>query len=879
MMLLLAAVLTVAPTEWKSVRGTVNLDPAATHQSARGVRVEAAGADALIRAGELKLTPGKRYHLEGWLRSRGLKIDAGDRTSVPTGVSLGMRSMPWDVHTSSISGTRDWTLATLDFTATRAADWPEIRVAPGSTFSGQAWVSGVSVTEINTPAAWPTKVAVRGFGPAYRFGKAGWTYLHIEGEPFERGFQHGYLMATEIESYIDRCAHEMNSKDRRQGYQQGRAIADSVFTHAFDREILTEMKGIAEGAAAAGAKYNGRAVDLVDIVFANTITEIDLLAPAAQITPTGLEGLGLTPPSYFDPKKPLGPTEHCSAFAATGKATRDGHMVMGHTTMWPLTLAEDTNVMLDIRPAAGQRMLIQSYPGGIQSGTDWYQNGAGMVLTETTIRQSPLDITGLSVGMRARKAIQYGTDVAAVAHYLEERNNGLYTNEWLIGDAKNDEIAMFELGTRTSKLWRSSKDEWFDGTEGFYWGCNNSKDLNVRLEYVPDPKGRPTHLPFMPSARDLKWKELYAAQRGTIDEGFAFDALRTPPLVSASAFDSKVTTTEMASRLTLWALLGKPNEREWVAEGYNKQYPKNEGIFSSGYTLFEALAAAPEAAPAEAAKEEPKPTLKKVEADKLWKGWLLPATPADEWITLGSASWYRILSSEKPDERLQIMLRSARESESAAKTAHAVAVFDAIRKLLGDDKFVQMLVDYYAKNTTKSVSTADFPVSVPKVELPDPKRAALLTAMFGRLKNSIIVYGTDGEAGSNRHAAEKLQREWNDWFEREVPAVADHAFDATMFKTKTVIFVGRPETNSALRAVAGTLRVKFDGATFQLDGRAYGHQRDGVVSVEPNPANPAELVLVLAGNCGAETVRVAGNDFGQKSWLVTRRGETKRSGF
>ncbi len=31
-----------------------------------------------------------------------------------------------------------------------------------------------------------------------RFERAGWIYLHIEGEPRERGFQHGYLLAKEI---------------------------------------------------------------------------------------------------------------------------------------------------------------------------------------------------------------------------------------------------------------------------------------------------------------------------------------------------------------------------------------------------------------------------------------------------------------------------------------------------------------------------------------------------------------------------------------------------------------------------------------------------------------------------------------------------------
>src|SRR5712664_3928731 len=31
-----------------------------------------------------------------------------------------------------------------------------------------------------------------------RFERAGWIYLHVEGEPRDRGFQHGYLLAKEI---------------------------------------------------------------------------------------------------------------------------------------------------------------------------------------------------------------------------------------------------------------------------------------------------------------------------------------------------------------------------------------------------------------------------------------------------------------------------------------------------------------------------------------------------------------------------------------------------------------------------------------------------------------------------------------------------------
>ena len=37
---------------------------------------------------------------------------------------------------------------------------------------------------------------------ANRHEKSGWIYLHIEGKPEERGFQHGYLLAKEIKEAL-----------------------------------------------------------------------------------------------------------------------------------------------------------------------------------------------------------------------------------------------------------------------------------------------------------------------------------------------------------------------------------------------------------------------------------------------------------------------------------------------------------------------------------------------------------------------------------------------------------------------------------------------------------------------------------------------------
>ena len=36
------------------------------------------------------------------------------------------------------------------------------------------------------------------YGKGYRYNIQGWVYLHIEGEPYERGYQYGYLASAEI---------------------------------------------------------------------------------------------------------------------------------------------------------------------------------------------------------------------------------------------------------------------------------------------------------------------------------------------------------------------------------------------------------------------------------------------------------------------------------------------------------------------------------------------------------------------------------------------------------------------------------------------------------------------------------------------------------
>jgi hypothetical protein len=897
---------------WTAVRGTLSSDSAVTRGGKQSFRVESAGGDARIMSAPVPLVIGKQYELAGWVRSENLIAHDSGRSPIATGAMLQMASMPFDVHSDSIGGSREWSRLSLRFTATRAQDRMVVSVGHSGRFSGKVWFSELSIDEAQPRETWPVKAAVKRLGPAYRYPHGGWIYLHIEGEPYERGYQHGYLLAREIESYIDRCASQLDWRSKERAWQNGRTVADALFLRGFDEEILAELKGIAAGAAAAGAKAYGRTVDLVDIVVANTITELGELNGAMPMTPSGLEQFRFERPSYLPritDKDNVPVTERCSAFAATGPATADGKMVIGHVTWWPLTLAEQTNIMLDIQPKKGHRMLIQSYPGGVQSGTDYYQNDAGMVLTETTIRQGPFRREGTPVAYRARRAIQYGTNVDEVVRYLGENNNGLYTNEWLIGDAKNNEVAMFELGTYKTRLWRSSKGEWFGGTQGFYWGCNNAKDLDVRLEYVPDPQGRPEDLTFVPAVRDRKWQELYREHKGKIDEAFAFDSFATPPLVSGSTMDSKVSTSDMAARLMMWAAIGKPNQREWVPGDRTRG---NDGLYPSGYRFFMARDSAPEGSSEPEKRAEPKKPTPPVDAEKLWKGWLLPASDADLWLTKGSAAYYSALRSPKLEDELDARrarfraaalsgdlplrdLKADTDSVQFNEIAQnkGALLFDALRREMGDDRFYTLMRDFYANHTTQKVTTAQFLAAV------GSERAAFFEKWLGgtglpgdpggvpytyrhlgrRVESAIIVYGTGADAGSNRYAAEQLQKEYLEWSETQIPVRKDFEVDEAALRSHDVVFVGRPESNSALAAVAGKLGLKYEGEAFQIAGKDYASERHSLWLVTANPLDPRRMAVIVAGNSALETVRAVSRDPGEVQFSVAESGKMIASGF
>ncbi len=511
----------------------------------------------------------------------------------------------------------------------------------------------------------PDPHSVQVYGPAYRYPQAGWIVLHVEGEPYERGVQHGRLLAPEIAANVRCLAAYYGSRAPADSWKHTRTLVNSQFLRRFGKEVLEEMKGIADGASAVGARHDGRVLDVVDIAAINLVNELDSLDGALDATPTGLEGLRLTPealkPQASVPAPPLrmARATHCSAFAATGPATKDGKIVFGHITMYDLYPANFYNVWIDLKPSKGHRFVMQTFPGGMHSGMDYAINDAGLMMCETTLEQTRFDPKGVPLCSRIREAIQYADTVEKAADILRKDGNGLCTTEWILGDLKNNEIALLNLGTHKSKLYRSSKNEWFGDTKGFYWSCNNTKDLQVRLETLGSLEGRPSPAAvFVPSKRDVIWLQKYDKFRGRIDADFAREVLTTPALVAATAVDAKFTTADLARDLRSWATFGPPTGRTWNPTFKERQqFPEIRPLVSNPWTMLHTTAPAhdkevvgqavdlhdPDGTElASATKREPE-----LVTPAAWHGTLLPKTDADIWLSTGFANYERIVALEK----------------------------------------------------------------------------------------------------------------------------------------------------------------------------------------------------------------------------------------
>jgi len=145
--------------------------------------------------------------------------------------------------------------------------------------------------------------------------------------------------------------------------------------------------------------------------------------------------------------------------------------------------------------------------------------------------------------------------------------------------------------------------------------------------------------------------------------------------------------------------------------------------------------------------------------------------------------------------------------------------------------------------------------------------------IWRRLASSVIVYGTLGEAGTNRYAAEYVQSRCRDYGQMNVAVYKDFEVSDDELRHRDVILIGRPETNSALEAWAAKIGLAYNGAVIKIDGATYASERNSLVMAAANPLEPSHMVLVFAGNDPWRTVAAISADIGQAVSVVLEDGK------
>lgn len=434
-----------------------------------------------------------------------------------------------------------------------------------------AILSSVAFAKANSPDS--------RLGKSYRFERGGWIYVHLEGSPSNIGYQHGYLLASEIDDAFQ-AVRLTDTRNTNHDWEFFRKTAREVLWPHIEAEYRQELQGIADGLKAKGSK-----LDLWDVVALNAFEEV----PDYYVPWLNKKQAALNPPRLLPPG-------NCSAFIATGSFTRDGKIVIAHNNWTSYLHGERWVVMFDIVPQRGNRILMDGFPGVITSDDDFGVNSSGIMITETTITQfRGFDPNGIPEFVRSRKALQYANSIDDYVRIMKEGNNGGYANDWLIGDRKTNEIAYLELGLKHTPLWRSK--------DGYFISSNFPRDPDlIKQETDFDPNNMSTS----PNARRVRWEELMQQNKGKIDVAMAqqflsdhFDSYQKKeepnerglcghsdtsprgievwswePYFPGGAVQGKASDSDMAGKMQLVARAGHPCGADFNAKEFLAQHPE-----------------------------------------------------------------------------------------------------------------------------------------------------------------------------------------------------------------------------------------------------------------------------------------------------------------
>jgi hypothetical protein len=397
--------------------------------------------------------------------------------------------------------------------------------------------------------------------------KKGWKTAFIHGSPYDRGFAHGFLfyeeLARTLEAYPFLMDNKIKTTDTRYIEYSNQHIKP-VVKKEFP-EIYQEMEGIVAGA-------NTRNIPL-------TIDFIVAWNSHACIHN-----------KFLNTSADLG---RCSAFIATGNATEDHKIVMGHTTHTNFIEGQLFHIILLVSPQKGHSFIMQTAAGLVASVSDWFVCSTGIIGCETTIHATNYEPQfGHPFFCRIRTAMQYATSLDEYAECMKTKNAGDYGCSWLFGDTNTNEIMLCELGLKKTNVQKTDN--------GIFYGMNSALDFELRTYETHDTAWN--DISKSTGSRAVRLNELlYQTYFGKInlENGKKIladhynhyskkhernrlavcvhnetDGASKQPYNLRGCTDGKIINTDMAKEMSFYARFGSACGRAFSVKRHIKKHPK-----------------------------------------------------------------------------------------------------------------------------------------------------------------------------------------------------------------------------------------------------------------------------------------------------------------
>jgi hypothetical protein len=275
--------------------------------------------------------------------------------------------------------------------------------------------------------------------------KSGWKKVYIYGEPYTRGYAHGYLLFEElnrVKTVLPFIVKEQLNITISEYMKKNKEIIVPIVKKKYF-EFYEELRGISDG-----ARYKGVDISVDYLIAWNAFLSLY---------------------SYYED----GNVERCTAFIACGNATENNDIVMAHNTHSDFATGQLLNIVLHVNPKSGNEFVMQTSAGFIASSSDWFISKNGIIGCETTISNiNYKPVFGAPYFCRIRQVMQYANSLDDCVNIMSENNAGDYASSWLFGNTTQNEIMLFELGLKTYNIQKTKN--------GVFYGMNTPISFKIR---------------------------------------------------------------------------------------------------------------------------------------------------------------------------------------------------------------------------------------------------------------------------------------------------------------------------------------------------------------------------------------------------------------